>query len=522
MVNRDASMGNSIGSEKISTPELADELYQAARLGRLSDLRALLHRRPSVDPNGRTSAGRTPLIGAALADAWEAAQMLLEAGARPDEPDSAKLGGCTPLMVAAQRDAQAVAGVLLHAGADADATTQPDGQTALMWCCQADLPRMAGLLISRGARVDRRRQLDAATPLMLAARNNSARVAELLLELGAAPDLRGPAGFTALMVTALVDAVDVAARLLSFGADRLVADSAGRTALHVCARHGSLRVARLLLGSGVDPNPAPTSPQDGGHTPVTLAAAHGHLDCLRLLIRRGADYLHRCADGRDIRAIAEASGCARTAELARSLIEESQSQRSHSNQTETDFKWLHTHEDGLRPELKPTLAALLKTVSEEEDEVEEGGGGQRAKRRSKISGDASVRPVPPLDAATKDFKATTPAAPSVKTRNVGNNRRSSDASLTEGSSVATASDRSDSPPEEDRLIEQLIIRKRIVTKETSGQRVVSVKEEQLELVVDCGEISETVHVKSGAPAIAAAAAARGADAFRSTGSQFYS
>jgi hypothetical protein len=90
----------------------AAQLRQAAELGNVPALQALLGKRPAID--ARDAGGRTALMLATLHGRTEAVEALLTAGA---DPNAADAHGTTPLQAALAGDQPAIADALRRAGA---------------------------------------------------------------------------------------------------------------------------------------------------------------------------------------------------------------------------------------------------------------------------------------------------------------------------------------------------------------------------------------------------------------------
>jgi hypothetical protein len=120
----------------------------------LKAARALLAR-PDVDVNALNPAGESALMMAALKGDLAGAQLLLDRGAKVDQP------GWSPLHYAATGPEPKVVQLLLDRGAEIDAAS-PNGSTPLMMAAQYGSEDSVQLLLDRGADPRRRNQLDLA------------------------------------------------------------------------------------------------------------------------------------------------------------------------------------------------------------------------------------------------------------------------------------------------------------------------------------------------------------------------
>lgn len=137
-----------------------------------------------ADPNAKNSVGQSALVDACIYKSTQAAKLLIDAGAKFDEPDGAGewtpltyachngAGGCaklllglgarvqgadvtgwTPLHSAARMGHKACLEILLDAGAEVDAR-DGNGRTALMWACEKGAEAIVAILLARGADID--------------------------------------------------------------------------------------------------------------------------------------------------------------------------------------------------------------------------------------------------------------------------------------------------------------------------------------------------------------------------------
>jgi uncharacterized protein len=153
--------------------------------------------------------------------------------------------------------------------------------------------------------------------LEAAALNRAERLRELLAADPAAVNARSADGHSALGYACFFGGLEAVHVLVAAGADpNAPAQNPMRVApLHSAAAMGALESARLLLEAGADPD----ARQQGGATALHTAAHTDNLDLARLLLDRGADPGVTDDQGRDARAIAEASGSTRVSGLLETI-----------------------------------------------------------------------------------------------------------------------------------------------------------------------------------------------------------
>jgi ankyrin repeat protein len=128
--------------------------------------------RADINVNALNSAGESPLMMAALKGDLAGAQLLLDHGAKLDQP------GWSPLHYAATGPEPKIVQLLLDRGATIDAPS-PNGSTPLMMASQYGSEDSVRLLLQRGADVRRRNQLDL-TAVDFARRSGRAPLVKLL------------------------------------------------------------------------------------------------------------------------------------------------------------------------------------------------------------------------------------------------------------------------------------------------------------------------------------------------------
>jgi uncharacterized protein len=294
------------------TASSSETLAAAARAGDLAQSRELIRAGAAVDlaePDGST-----PLLWAVYNISPELVQLLLAAGADPNQPnqlhitpllqasrygdagmiksllgsgarlEAAEHGTEPPLLAAARAGSVAAVKVLLEAGADPNGLEAREQQSALMWAAAEGHLEVARALLDAGADPNRlarvselseRKNADFPTggfaALHWAARNGDAAMTRLLLDKGANINVRNGDSSTPMMLAIVNDRFDLAAELLSRGADPNdgslyyvtemrdgTTDWRAKDGTVFRADHpnklSALDLTRLLLEAGADPN----------------------------------------------------------------------------------------------------------------------------------------------------------------------------------------------------------------------------------------------------------------------------
>jgi ankyrin repeat protein len=197
-------------------------ILAARRAGNSRTVALLLAR--GADATGHNGAGVGPVLSAAAGGDAESVRLLLNAGARADEPPGSKSGAAdfgagfrTPLMWAAYYNHVRMIRLLLDRGAYPNRATYFG--SPLSQACWSDGFEAAELLLARGANSNARDTIANFTPLHWAAGTESSRpyLVRLLLDNGAEPNAVGgePVGALGLVPQT----------------PRLIAERRGRTAV---------------------------------------------------------------------------------------------------------------------------------------------------------------------------------------------------------------------------------------------------------------------------------------------------
>jgi ankyrin repeat protein len=286
-----------------SAVQAADPAETAKRI-RENDL-AWLKQQPARDLIAAKDARQnTPLIWAASLGSLEAVNLLLGAGANPNEANAL---GITPL-IAAAIDADKVK-ALLAAGADVKAKSNTGQHALAAAAAGARASDSVKLLLAAGAPVNER-SAQGSTPL-LAALGNSCHVetARLLLAAGADPKAVDGAGFGAahgaigcgpeflrevLKRGANVNQQNLSGGKVRHGDIQLI----GLSPLMLAAPHQNTEIVRILLDAGADPHAKDVR----GLTPLHFAVASEDQNAatVALLLARGAKPGVKDNNGEDV------------------------------------------------------------------------------------------------------------------------------------------------------------------------------------------------------------------------------
>jgi ankyrin repeat protein len=340
--NAEVTAPQSDGSTALHWAVYANDATEAARLIAAG-----------ANVNARNNFGVSPLALASKQGNAATINLLVKAGAAPNDPANFVNSAETPLMHAARSGSVDAVKALLAAGADVNAKETWNGQTALMWAAaEGHAPVVQALiaggadirmgsnagttplifavrkgdmasvnaLLAAGADVNEKRP-DLATPLLVAIINGHEDLVDLLLEKGADPNAEG--GTTELTVQGM-KARPVKIELKTPAKREQLRDVAteggnGRNnsfgrplqaAVHVANWHISdqfisvnmdrLRVIKSLLKHGADVNARNTDMEPRwsgaryrrrlvGATAFLFAAKAADVEVMRLLLENGAD-----------------------------------------------------------------------------------------------------------------------------------------------------------------------------------------------------------------------------------------
>ena len=313
-----------IAGGAISAPPVAAPVADAARLGDLAAVRALLAQ--GEDANAAHGDGMSALHWAAERGDTELVETLLQSGATVDAVT--RIGNYMPLHVASAAGQAEVVELLLAAGSDTATATSTSGATPLHLAANSGSVAAITALIDHGAAVDAREKTWGQTPLIFAASRNRVDAIRTLLARGADPAaaakkvdlvadyelaeaakkrqravLEAFAAGDSEPTSSQVQAAVLAARELYLSGEAPEDDSedddpfarfrrpqleakGGMTALLHAVRQGYHDAATALLDGDADINQVS---EGDGTSPLLMATINGQFDLALLLLERGAD-----------------------------------------------------------------------------------------------------------------------------------------------------------------------------------------------------------------------------------------
>ncbi|RHZ63468.1 uncharacterized protein CDV56_109136 [Aspergillus thermomutatus] len=224
-----------------------------------------------------------PLIRASCNGYLPVMEMLIEAGAHPDEKDRE---GRTALSWAAGNGHAAAVQWLLLKNAQVEVADKNE-RTALWWASLNGHYAIVRALLREGASLETKDK-DGATAVLLAAANGQKAIVQLLSENGADLKIRNKDGMTALLHASANGHRATVQWLLSTNSIHLEdTDRNGQTALSWAVRNGSLSMVQFLLLQG-----ASLARKDKeGRNALSWAAGNGHREIVQHLLPKVTDTL---------------------------------------------------------------------------------------------------------------------------------------------------------------------------------------------------------------------------------------
>jgi poly(A) polymerase Pap1/ankyrin repeat protein len=227
------------------------KLRQAAREGRLEDLRKLLHKHKNSH-NDADAQGRSALLLAAEAGHSDCVEELLRRGSDPNLFAHEKEGKQSPLTVAAMNGHQACVKLLLGKNATPDHAS--DQGTALLLAVKAGHIPCVRTLLTHKADVEAA-NTKGQRPLFIAAMMGRFDCLNALLEHDPTPKLdvdSNESRRTAFMVACQLGREDCVQALVSAGCDKEHRDKAGKTGLMLACAMGHRQIVEYLVAEGCD------------------------------------------------------------------------------------------------------------------------------------------------------------------------------------------------------------------------------------------------------------------------------
>jgi ankyrin repeat protein len=230
--------------------------------------------RHGANANGTDNAGYTPLFAATQVSFYDAAKLLLKAGADPNlcaGPEAE-----TPFCVAACENRIDLVQLYLAHGGDANFTME-NGNTTLVQCMNKVVsPKLVELILKAGVDPNAKNS-EGATALFQAIQANRIDLMTVLLDHGANPNLPAPK-HPLWPSTYKPKALQL---MLSRGADTKKTPGI----MELASSLKKLESIKILLDAGVSPNIR----KDGVYTPLCSAIRDNSADIVTYLLEHGAD-----------------------------------------------------------------------------------------------------------------------------------------------------------------------------------------------------------------------------------------
>lgn len=183
-------------------------LQNAIKAGQLDDVRTLLQN--GIDVNKPFNDGITPLHVSVINNQENIAAVLIQAGAKIDEPDSTT--HATPLHMAALYGRVGIAELLIKKGANVNALMKFE-ITPLLVAAQFKHPQIVEILLNKKVNINHADQ-EGFTALHFAAQNGDEIITRLLLNHGANTKLKDKTNNATPLMVAIENSHPNVARLL--------------------------------------------------------------------------------------------------------------------------------------------------------------------------------------------------------------------------------------------------------------------------------------------------------------------
>jgi len=230
--------------------------------------------RHGANANGTDNAGYTPLFAATQMSFYDAAKMLLKAGADPNLGAGPEAE--TPFCLAACENRVDLVQLYLTHGGDANFIME-NGNTTLVQCMNKTVsPKLVELILKAGADANAKSG-EGATALFQAITANRIDLMTVLLDNGASPNLPAPK-HPLWPSTYKPKALQL---MLSRGADTKKTPGI----MELASSLKKLESIKILLEAGVSPNVR----KDGVYTPLCSAIRDNSADIVTYLLEHGAD-----------------------------------------------------------------------------------------------------------------------------------------------------------------------------------------------------------------------------------------
>ncbi|XP_062934805.1 ankyrin repeat and SOCS box protein 3 isoform X3 [Cynocephalus volans] len=260
----------------------------AAREGNVKVLRKLLKKGRSV--NVADNRGWMPIHEAAYHNSIECLRMIIHADSSDNYIKTKTFEGFCALHLAASQGHWKIVQILLDAGADPNEATLEE-TTPLFLAVENGQIDVLRLLLRHGADVNGSHSMCGWNSLHQASFQENAEIVKLLLKKGANKECRDDFGITPLFVAAQYGKLESLSILISSGANVNCQALDKATPLFIAAQEGHTKCVELLLSSGADPDLYCN--EDNWQLPIHAAAQMGHTNCeffgiVNILLKYGA------------------------------------------------------------------------------------------------------------------------------------------------------------------------------------------------------------------------------------------
>ncbi|XP_053315646.1 ankyrin repeat and SOCS box protein 3 [Spea bombifrons] len=251
----------------------------AARRGDIKSLKKLIKKGCSVDvPDNR---GWMPIHEAASSNASGCLQLLINTAPSRSYIKSKTFESETALHLAAKSGSLRCAQLLLQAGADPDEVTNEE-TTALFLAVEGGYIDIVKLLIKNKANVNGPHSCSGWNPLHQAAFMERTDILQLLLESGVDKECEDDFGITPVFIAAQYGKFESLNMLILHGANFNCQAKDKATPLFIAAQEGHAKCVELLLSKGADPNLYCND--ESWQLPIHAAAQMGRCKILAMLL----------------------------------------------------------------------------------------------------------------------------------------------------------------------------------------------------------------------------------------------
>ena len=268
---------------------------------------------PKVELNAVTNEGNTPLAVAVIQSCLQAAEVLIDANANPDIPNTE--GWCV-LHVAAQQHACDVIRLLCDAGANTEISTHK-GNTPLCIAAMNGRSDAAAELVKQNANPNARNECGWSAVHYAAAANASVMVSHIGQGNNVNLNLKTDKENTALLIAVTHGAKDAAKALVDAGADANVKGPEAWSALHFAVNQDDYELIEILNDARADVN----AMCSGDKTSLMLAVMKNSVKSVQVLLDSHANPSLRDIHGWAAPHMAAVSGELESVEILKLLLD---------------------------------------------------------------------------------------------------------------------------------------------------------------------------------------------------------